>query len=205
MKFVALMMSVALLGAQPTHRMVVDTNGVANRIEGTIYVGDSRFNGMEMYLKKGEGYIVAKDSMGYKWFINEALPTIENIKNSHPEIENWTLVSGLGINDLYNINNYVQAYKNLSECGYRVVALSVNPTNKKSDKLNDEINKFNLVLSNSDLEYVDLCNHLRQVGFETVDGVHYDKATYTEIWNEINWYLAHDNIDEQYTWNCLLD
>lgn len=122
--------------------MVVDINGVANRTEGTIYAGDSRFSGMEMYLKKGEGYIVA---------------------------------------------------------------LSVNPTNKKSDTLNDEINQFNLVLSNSDLEYVDLCNHLRQVGFETVDGVHYNKATYTEIWNEINWYLAHDNIDEQYTWNCSLD
>lgn len=204
MNVLALMMSAALIVTQPV--MTVDVNGVADRSEGTIYVGDSRFNGMEMHLKKGDGYIVAKDSMGYKWFVNEALPTIDVIKNSHPEIEEWTLVSGLGVNDLYNINNYIQAYKNLSECGYRVVVVSVNPTNRNRSALNTDIDEFNQALSNSGLEYLDLCNHLRSIGFDTVDGLHYRKETYKEIWNEINWYLVHSTQEDEEVysdWMCL--
>jgi len=45
---------------------------VTNRIEGTIYVGDSRFNGMEMHVGRGEGYVIAKDCMGYYWLRGEA-------------------------------------------------------------------------------------------------------------------------------------
>lgn len=203
MKVLAIAMSAVLLTSQPN--VNINTNDIANRTEGTIYVGDSRFNGMEMYLKKGEGYIIAKDSMGYKWFVNEALPMIENIKNSHPEISEWTIVSGLGVNDLYNINNYIQVYKNLLSCGYRVVALSVNPTNNKKESLNKEINDFNSKLKDSELEYLDTCNHLREIGFGTVDGVHYTKDTYTEIWNEINWYLNYDVENQGFNWRCLVE
>lgn len=183
--------------------MNIDQNGIANRTDGTIYVGDSRFNGMEMHVKKGEGYVVAKDSMGYTWLANEALPAIWSIKSSHPEINEWTIVSGLGVNDLYNINNYIQIYKNLSDCGFRVVALSVNPANSKRESLNNDIEAFNTILKSSELEYLDTYNHLKEIGFETVDGIHYNKNTCIEIWNEINWYLNYDIENEEFNWRCI--
>lgn len=206
MKILELMMVLVLLVMQPVcvYANEITSDIVLDRTEGTIYVGDSRFNGMEMHLKKGDGYVVAKDSMGYKWLVTEALPAIENIKATHTDITEWTIVSGLGVNDLYNIDNYIQVYKNLEAAGYRVVALSVNPTNHKRVGLNEEINVFNFKLSQSGLEYFDLNRHLLDVGFDTVDGLHYKKATYQEIWNEINWYLTHQSEEnKEYDWMCL--
>lgn len=193
MKKLVLIISTLLLLTQP---IVSYADTVSNRVEGTIYVGDSRFNGMEMYLKKGEGYIVAKDSMGYKWLVNDAIPIIDSIKLNHPEIKEWTLVSGLGVNDLYNLNNYIQTYRNLEDNGYRVVVVSVNPTNGRSIRLNEDINKFNQAMINSGLEFLNINESLWEDGFKTVDGVHYDKETYTVIWNEINQYLL-DNNDKE--------
>lgn len=45
-------------------------------------------------------------------------------------------------------------------------------------------------MEESGVEYLDLCSHLRDVGFDTTDGLHYQKGTFLEIWNEINTYLA---------------
>lgn len=193
MKKLVLIISTLLLLTQP---IVSYADTVSNRVEGTIYIGDSRFNGMEMYLKKGEGYIVAKDSMGYKWLVNDAIPTIDSIKSNHTEIKEWTLVSGLGVNDLYNLNNYIQTYRNLEDSGYRIVVVSVNPTNGRSIGLNEDINKFNQAMINSGLEFLNINESLWEDGFKTVDGVHYSKETYTVIWNEINQYLL-DNNDKE--------
>lgn len=44
-------------------------------------------------------------------------------------------------------------------------------------------------LAESGVDYLDLNSHLREVGFLTVDGLHYRKATYVEIWNAVNHYI----------------
>ena len=167
-----------------------DASGIANRVESTIYIGDSRFNGMETHLKKGEGFVIAKDSMGYDWFMGEGLQRVNQIKQQNSQVSKWTIVSGLGVNDLHNINKYIQAYKDLESKGDRVVVLSVNPTDGNRSSLNTEIDKFNSTMSTSGFEYIDTCGMLRTSGFETVDGVHYNKNTYLKIWNEINDYLV---------------
>lgn len=163
---------------------------VLGRAEDTIYIGDSRTHGMEMYVKRGEGYVVAKDSMGYRWLKDDAIAEVERIRTEHPETTHWTLAVNLGVNDLHNIGKYISFYKGLEEVGYRVVVVSVNPTDGRENSLNSDIDRFNDAIKESGLEYLDLCAHLRKQGFKTTDGLHYNKNTYIEIWNEINAYLA---------------
>ena len=159
------------------------------RTNGVIYVGDSRFNGMEMYLGKGGEFVIAKDSMGYNWLVNQAAYRIAAVKQAHPEVTQWRIVSGLGVNDICQADRYIQAYRAFKAAGDKVIAMSVNPSYGKRDSMNKEINDFNTKQANSGLDYFDMNSHLWKVGFLTVDGLHYSKSTYLEIWNELNHYI----------------
>lgn len=172
---------------------------VSERVEGTIYVGDSRFNGMDMYTKKGQGFVVAKDSMGYSWLSGTAVYKIAQIKTEHPDVKNWTVISNLGVNDLSNVDSYIKLYTQMQESGDRVIVMLVNPTNRRRKELNSQIDAFNAKIRESGLEYFDMCSHLREVGFDTVDGLHYDRYTNYEIWNELNNYITfeEDNSNEK--------
>lgn len=99
------------------------------------------------------------------------------------------MVSGLGVNDLYQADRYIQAYRTFEAAGNKVIAMSVNPSYGKRDSLNKEINAFNEKLANSGLDYFDMNSHLWEVDFLTVDGLHYRKSTYLEILNELNHYI----------------
>mgnify|MGYP006920853451 CR=1 FL=1 len=83
--------------------------GPVDRANGVIYVGDSLFNGMEMYIGKGEEFVIAKDSMGYNWLVDQAVYRIVAVKQAHPEVTQWTIVSGLGVKDLSQADRYIQA------------------------------------------------------------------------------------------------
>ena len=139
---------------------------------------------------RGEGYVIAKDCMGYYWLRGDATARAERIRQQHPEIASWTLVSNLGVNDLSDMDQYIQYYRHLEELGYRVVIVSVNPSDGKRKDSNKDIDTFNKKMSESGLEYLNLCGHLREIGFNTTDGLHYQKDTNLEIWNEINTSLA---------------
>lgn len=167
------------------------------RAEGVIYVGDSRFNGMEMYLGKGGEFVIAKDSMGFHWLMHSAVYRIAEVKQTHPEITQWTIVSGLGVNDLHNADHYIQAYRAFEEAGDKVIAMSVNPSSGKRNPLNKEIDAFNKKLADSGLDYLDMNSHLKDVGYLTVDGLHYRKDTYLEIWNELNHYIQAERDREE--------
>lgn len=194
----ALVLSAAVMLSAPVVEPV-------NRAPGTIYIGDSRFNGMDMYTNKGEGFIVAKDSIGYSWLTHTALYEVDRIKTENPDIESWTIVSNLGVNDLDNCQHYINQFSKLKEAGDRVVIVSVNPTEGKRKQLNTKIDEFNKVMSESGLEYLDLNSHLKEVGYDTSDGVHYMKNSSIEIWNEINAYLSAEDTTEYNDWYCLRD
>lgn len=173
------------------------TQEPVDRTEGVIYVGDSRFNGMEMYLGKGGEFVIAKDSMGFHWLMHSAVYRIAEVKQTHPEITQWTIVSGLGVNDLHNADHYIQAYRAFEEAGDKVIAMSVNPSSGKRNPLNKEIDAFNKKLADSGLDYLDMNSHLKDVGYLTVDGLHYRKDTYLEIWNELNHYIQAERDREE--------
>lgn len=170
--------------------VTLDANGISERVDNVIYVGDSRFVGMDSYTKKGGDFLVAKVSMGYSWFTSDAMSSIQSIKAANPNVKDWTIVSNLGVNDLYNINNYISKYQEMQNNGDNIIVVSVNPTDKSHSSLNSEIDDFNDKLKSSGLTYIDTNSVLKSDGFETSDGLHYKKDTYIKIWNEINKGLA---------------
>lgn len=166
--------------------ITLDANGISERVENVIYVGDSRFVGMDSYTKKGEDFVVAKVGMGYNWFTSDAMSSIQSIKDANTDVTDWTIVSNLGVNDLHNITNYISKYQEMQNNGDNIVIVSVNPTDKNHNSLNSDIDAFNDKLKGSGLTYIDTNSVLKSDGFETSDGLHYKKDTYIKIWNEIN-------------------
>lgn len=166
--------------------ITLDANGISERVDNVIYVGDSRFVGMDSYTKKGKDFVVAKVGMGYNWFTSDAMSSIQSIKDANTDVTDWTIVSNLGVNDLHNITNYISKYQEMQNNGDNIVIVSVNPTDKNHNSLNSDIDAFNDKLKGSGLTYIDTNSVLKSDGFETSDGLHYKKDTYIKIWNEIN-------------------
>ena len=88
-----------------------------------------------------------KGSMGLSWMKSTGIPNIEN------QITNGSCVIILmGVNDLYNANNYISYINSLvgsvTQKGGKLYFVSVNPTNRSADYLNDDIDAFNLKLKN---------------------------------------------------------
>lgn len=69
-----------------------------------------------------------------------------------------------------------------------VYIVSVNPCNYDYEYLNSDIRYFNDTLVNS-LDsryfYIDSYMNLMMLGFDTVDGLHYDEVTYNKIYKFI--------------------
>lgn len=151
---------------------------------GYIFVGDSRFVGMDNVCDiesiSDNYFVVAKESMGYNWLVNTAIDEIEDIVKENSDIEEWFLVCGLGVNDLYNVDKYCDYYSELSE-DYNIVFVTVNPVEYSKYVTNDNIEKFNKTLSSFDFVQVDTYSKLLEDGFSTVDGLHYTVDTYKSI------------------------
>lgn len=161
---------------------------------GYIYLGDSRFVGMEKVCEVSEEenvWVVAKVGKGLNWCKNTAMPTILSIVDENPDIDEWVLISGLGINDTYNADRYIQFYMELE--GFDIVLCSVNPVEEAECVkhgynfyyLDAGISTMNAKLQETDFTYIDVNSYLIENGFNTVDGVHYSADTYTGIYEYI--------------------
>lgn len=157
-----------------------------NSYNNIIYTGDSRFVGMEN-IANGELFI-AKSSQGYNYFIEN----LESIKDSYTK--NDLIVIGFGVNDLHNIDKYIEMANILSE-NYNIAYLSINPIDEvKASKrgyglTNEDIDNFNEKLQENldkNVLYIDSNSHLKEDGFDTTDGIHYTRDTYKKIYNYIN-------------------
>ena len=154
-------------------------------------VGDSRMVGLCSYnwYKKEKGSCIAKTAIGYKWLVNVAIEEVSKLELNKKS----NIVVNLGVNDLYNINNYIKKYKELVEGEWhdsRLIILSVNPTKGGYDKLNKEIDEFNYKISQlsneySNVSYCDTNSYLKGNGFNSRDGLHYDSETSKIIYDKI--------------------
>lgn len=156
-------------------------------ITGVIFIGDSRFNGMNIYCNVDANenqFLVAKDGASYDWFASDCMSQVNSIVADNPEIDNWTLVSGFGVNDLFNIDKYLAKYEELSS-SFDIVLVSVNPIEYHSYITNSDIQAFNKKLRDSDFKYINTYDMLIRDSYSTVDGLHYDKETYTVIYEHI--------------------
>lgn len=165
---------------------------------GYIYLGDSRFVGMNKYMHIDEmenTFVVAKVGEGLSWLKNSAAGKIEEIMESNADIDNWVIISGLGINDYWNAAKYIDYYDTMDDV--QLILVSVNPVEKdKCDahgydygKLSEGVSAFNDKLMETDYQYIDVYASMMDEGFSTVDGVHYKKETYQFIYDTIRLYL----------------
>lgn len=158
------------------------------KVEGIIIVGDSRTVGMsEYYDIQGDNvFYIAGVGKGYKWFVDEALNEVADIKSTYIEYDKWNIVCNLGINDLANAYKYSNLYQNLLENEWKcdkVYFMSVNPVNEDRCKTvsNKNICRFNQKMSDIDMEYINTYDMLVDK-IESLDGLHYTKGTYEEIY-----------------------
>jgi len=153
---------------------------------GYIFVGDSRFVNMNDVCeisKRDNLFMVAKVGEGYSWFGDTALQQIKRIVSSGL-FDKWKIIICLGINDLGNIEKYVNKYESLRD-EYDITLVSVNPVNNYGNLSNGQIEKFNSVLTELSFPYIDTYHLLMSTGYATTDGLHYSGDTTRKIYNGI--------------------
>ena len=158
-------------------------------VNGYIFVGDSRFVGMDNICdidSNSKYFVVAKVGEGYDWLIDEAIPQMNKIRDENKNITSWNLVINLGINDLYNLNKYKDIYDNFS-LDYNIYVVSVNPIERHKSITNKDIEEFNNALKSVNKSiYIDTYKYLKTKGYSTTDGLHYTNDTYKKIFEFID-------------------
>lgn len=168
-----------------------------------IFLGDSRTVHMYSYLahvdfKSGnyvEGevhnidneYFICKSGMGLSWMNKVGVSAAEEYIN-----DGTAFVILMGVNDLYNLNEYIKyinnKYKDWVDKGAIVYFVSVNPCSNEFDYLNDRIISFNEGIKqglNNNIKYIDSYSFLKENGYKLNDGLHYDQETSIKIYNFI--------------------
>lgn len=72
--------------------------------------------------------------------------------------------------------------------GATLYFVSVNPTSKSKEYMNEDIDNFNAKMRqglSSKIRYIDTNSYLKANGFSSSDGVHYSTNTYKDIYNYI--------------------
>lgn len=150
-----------------------------------IWVGDSRFVGMKGAKSTSKDVYIAEVGKGYDWFVDTAIPEVaKNLQDKD------TIVIGLGINDLNNVDKYIEKINDLKKNDwkkYSVMFLSVNPVNdeRSQNVKNEQIEEFNnKVMDNliGSIAFIDSYSQLKG-NIESNDGVHYDSSTYATIYD----------------------
>ena len=154
------------------------------------WVGDSRFVGMKDNAK-GDDVFICKVSMGHSWLESTAIPQLKKqLKNKKGEV----VIFGLGVNDLYKVDKYINTYKAFIKEYPNVsfIFMSVNPVDdsKSSNCKNKDIENFNKKLqSNFSKMYLDTYSQIKnQVTGSSTDGmgVHYNKQLNKAIYDMVN-------------------
>ena len=159
--------------------------------QGTIYIGDSRFVGMDTVCNissTDNNWMIAKVGKGYDFLIGEALPKVNDIIENNNNIKSWNIIICLGVNDLHNVDKYVDVYNNMKD-KMHISLVSVNPIEYHDLISNSDIEEFNKKLYNIEgIDYIDTYTTLLTDGFTTTDGLHYTNKTYEDIFSLISNY-----------------
>ena len=148
-----------------------------------IFVGDSRFVGMQNAVNTGSDIFIGKVGEGYNYFVSNE----SNIKSK--ETSNSILIIGFGVNDLGNVDKYIK-YVNNAGFKSKIYFLTVNPVEEGKGSYsvkNSSIKSFNNKLKDGAKKYkvIDTYSYLVNNGYETTDGLHYNNATYKKIYNYV--------------------
>jgi len=147
---------------------------------GYIYVGDSRFLGLDMITKlsaEPNTWVYAEVSKGYAWLDSYIVGKIRETEAANPDIDKWFEIYTLGINDMGNEARYMKWYRNRAK-DHNVILVSTNPIERHSSITNGRIERFNKSLKDTGIDYVDCYGYLMENNcYATGDGVHFSATT----------------------------
>lgn len=156
-----------------------------------IFVGDSRYVGMEACVKKDDRDVfICRNNMGYSYLKNQ----LSNIKAI--ATKDSLVIIGLGVNDIGSgCSSYIKTINEMAdtmECD--ICYMLVNPVEETACAYsgysikNESIDSFNKKMKqglSDKVKIIDGNSYLRQSGFTAPDGLHYDSATYKKLYKYI--------------------
>ncbi len=150
-----------------------------------LFVGDSRTVQMKTAVGSTDKAYVAKVGEGYSWFKNSALPQIPNYAGN-----GTTMIINFGVNDLANASKYIKLVNSnidaWTAAGIKVYYAAVTPVKNYKTVSNDQIERFNAKLKSQldpRITWIDGYSYLKQNGFSTGDGLHYNNSTYKSLYS----------------------
>ena len=149
-----------------------------------IFVGDSRFVQMKRSVGQNPYTWIAEAGQGYKWFNETAVAKIDNCVGNGSKI-----VINLGVNDLGNMQKYLTLVNAKAEDwtskGATVYYSSVNPISEYRYTTEDQVENFNSQLQSGlseNVHWIDSHSYLNSIGYNLVDGLHYNNETYQNLY-----------------------
>lgn len=148
-----------------------------------IWAGDSRTLGMRDAVGNDDLYIGASGE-GYDWLSETGLPQVKAAIESYPDAP---VVFNFGVNDYDNMERYLALYESLLEeyPETHFYFLAVNPIDPEvcQNITNEEIQDFNSHLKDSFPDaFLDSYTYLMANEAVTIDGIHYSKEDYRQIY-----------------------
>lgn len=181
----------SLLSEPTAQTSITSMTKAVRKYDDYIFVGDSRFVGMEEALNDyvdDDVEIVAKVGQGLAW-----------LKKTAPDLYSRTgktIIFNLGVNDLYNASEYAEYFNNMPKdflANNTIIFMTVNPVDEQKEEKfgygirNSDIEKFNDVMKEKlDKQYfhiIDTNSYIQLNNFVTTDGLHYNYKTYRMIFD----------------------
>lgn len=152
----------------------------------TIIVGDSRTVGTLQIVSANNVAFICEVGQGYNWLKDKAQYDVK--KYAKP---NCKVVFNLGVNDIKNVDKYLELYTELSNSkelqGCALYFETVNPVRETYDHpTNKQINEFNKTLTSklpSKFSVVDTNSKCVRDGYNTTDGLHYSTSSTKAIFD----------------------
>lgn len=172
------------------------SGGSTGTIAGTIFMGDSRTNGLKLNADlPSTDKVVAKDSGGYNDFVSH----INTVNGYLSDGKSYNIVLNYGVNDLGNSSKYCDKYKsfiNSVNSKNKVYVVSVNPVCDSGSKYakNATIKEFNRTIKSciyglKNTKYCDVYGsasmNVWEESYISGDSIHYTPNGYKYIYSVI--------------------
>lgn len=155
-----------------------------------IFLGDSRYVAMALFAQE-QDYFIAEEGMGYAYLLQQ----LDHVKTV--AIPASVLIIGLGVNDVKSGDaaSYIQTINTLAgTLNIRIYYMLVNPVDETVESQNGyritnaEIDAFNARMKDGlepSVHIIDTNSFLKNDGYVTTDGLHYNMETYQKLYQFI--------------------
>ena len=153
---------------------------------GVLFIGDSRCVQMKDAVAGGGCSWICQNGARYEWFADTAIPRADGMVGKGTKV-----VICMGVNDTGDVSKYA-ALTNVKAAewtarGAKVYYVSVNPVSENPYTSTEQVDNFNASIVGQliGVRWIDTNTYLKGVGYNLVDGLHYDNDTYLKIFSGI--------------------